>query len=190
MFQWKWRKMNFRSIHLNQGLPFLRKECPGNLVYTADAIDRMSEMGWHGHDKIVLLTHGAHFLAWDPIVFYNRLISIREAVVNYKRKYPDTIFIFKTMNFFRENFAQNWYITSPFPAYLQREMAFRVFGNPYLDDMRSDEFPVKVFDVYPMVLSAFEHMDPGNLHTPKMGFLTWHTSNMMLKLLEYVDYLK
>ena len=187
VYQLNYESINFTSIQITHGLPFLREECLANTIWSSDVIDRMDKFKWHSKNHIVFLTHGAHFLTWDPIIYYNRLIGIRNSVRKFKKNSPKskTIFIYKTPNYFRANFTKNWGISSPYPAYLQREIAFKVFGNPYVDDMRSDEFPVKVYDVYPMVLAAFEHMKTGDLHPP--GFLALQTSNMLIKALEYFD---
>ena len=64
---------------------------------------------------------------------------------------------------------------SSFQALRMREIAFRVFGNPYTEDIKSDKFPVKVLDMYPMTEPVFEFFESGNIHPPS-GWMNKATS--------------
>ena len=184
-----WPMINHTSITITEGLPVMKDQCPGKSIYAGEVIERMEKYGveWYGKDKIVFFTHGAHFSQWNPVIYYNRLIDIRNSIISFKKKSPDSIFIYKTLNYMRGNFTKNYASISAFQAFRQREIAFKVFGNPYLDDIRGDDFPVKVYDVFPLTLAAFEHMNPGNVHPP--GFLRLNTANLMVDLMRYVGYI-
>ena len=135
---------------------------------------------------MVLMTHGAHLATLHPAIFYNRLLEIRDAVIEYKKKSPETLFVFKTLNYARGNFKRMFAVTSFFQAHRQREIAFRVFGNPYTEDIRSDEFPVKVLDIYPLTLTAFDYLTEGNIH-PRGG-LCKTSSDALFNLMRHVGY--
>ena len=182
--------LNHTGVLITAGLPIMKDQCPGKTIFSGDVLERMIKEGgkeWFGPDKVVFFTHGMHFHNDNPIIFYNRLIDLRNVIRKFKKVSPDTIFIYKTVNYLRGDFTKNYATTSAFQAFRQREIAFRVFGNPYLDDISSDEFPVKVYDVFPMTLVAFDYMVPGNVHPPR--FLRRNSADLMVDLMRYVEYI-
>ena len=124
---------------------------------------------------------------WHPIILYNRLVAIKEAAIEYKKYSPETPILFKTTHFTRGGLGDNYLTTVGFVALWQRDIIFRVFGNPYLDDMRDDEkYPVKVFDCTPMSLSVFDFGENGNLH-PESS-LARVSEDLMVNLLYKIGY--
>ena len=186
-FKQEWPAINFTMYSANHGEPLFKNTCMAKAQYSADVIKRMIEHKWFSTNEqeyIVLLNHGAHFATMHPLIFHNRLIEIRNSIIEYKKHSPKTTFIFKTLNYARGNFTKMFAITSAFQAIRQREIAFNIFGNPYENDMRSDKFPVKVLDVFPMTFAAFDFLTEGNIH-PRGG-LNKATSDALFNLLRYV----
>ena len=165
----------------------------GKNLYSADAIRRMVKYKWFGDKYIIVMTHGAHFSSWHPVVFYNRMIAIRDAVIEYKKQEKLFIgenkkgatFIYRTPNYARGNFTKLYAVVSGFEMYRLREIAFKIFGNPNSEDVKSDDYPVKVFDSFGPSLAAFHFLVPGDVHPP--GFLKESSVDMMVDLLDYLD---
>ena len=67
-----------------------------------------------------------------------------------------------------------------------REMTFKIFGNPYLEDIKVDDerYPVKIFDTFGSSFSAFDTMSAGNVHPP--GALR---TGIEQTFVSFVDYL-
>ena len=194
----KFNYLNASGIYISEGMPISKDVCIGKSLYSSDAIRRMKEYKneWFGERNIILMTHGAHFSSWHPIVFYNRLIAIRDAILAFKqeeRKHlkkndKGAIFIYKTPNYVRGDFKIMYAAVSGFNMFRQREIAFKVFGNPYLEDTKkdNDKFPVKVFDQFAPTFYAFDTMKPGNVHPPT--YLRDMSSYMLADLLNYYGY--
>ena len=196
----KFNWMNAGSIYLTEGHPVNKDLCIGKTLYSSDAINRMKDNQWFGENYIILLTHGAHFASWHPIVFYNRLIAIRDAIIEFKkeeRKFlngrPElnqkpALFIYKTPSYARGDFQTMYAVVSGFQMFRMREIAFKVFGNPYLEDTKNDDekYPVKVFDQFGPTFYGFETMKPGNVHP--FSFLRDMSSYMLADLMSYYGY--
>ena len=184
------RSINFTNYIFNHGMPLNMggmPHCIGRSIYSVEVFERMIEYEWFGKDYIIVLNHGAHFANWHPIILYNRLISIKQAAIKYKKFSPNTPIIFKTFNYVRGPFKLTYGITSGFIPFWQRDMVFKIFGNPYLDDMRDDEkFPVKVVDVLPMSLAVFDHFRIGDVHP--LPVIARVTGNMIIDMLRNIGY--
>ena len=203
-----WRGSNTSMVTVTEGQPVNKDQCASKTINSVEVINRMTQYGWHAKNvsssnldsshkrHIILFTHGAHFASWHPIVFYNRLIAIRNSIINYKKSanYQDnSIFIYKTPNYVRGNFTKLYAIVSGFEMYRMREISFKVFGNPYqavasADDkvenyMNDDRnYPVKVYDSFAPTFAAFGSLEPGNIHPP--GFLLETTSDQIVDLVD------
>ena len=182
--------LNLTQYYFNHGLPYFmgtKPHCSGKALFTPEIFERMIEHKWFGKEWIVFMDHSAHFANWHPIILYNRLIAVKEAATKYKKLSPETPVIFKTFNYVRGPYANTYGITSGAVPLWQRDMVFKIFGNPYLDDMSDDEkFPVKVLDVYPMSLSIFDHLELGNVHP--LELMARESGNMALNLLYKMGY--
>ena len=177
---------NTTFVRLPHGMPIHKDGCVETAQYTGDMLEQMVKENWVGPEYIILMTHGAHFAAFNPIVFYKRLEDIKKSVQKYKEKSPGSLIIFKTLNYIRGDFRKLWSTVSSFNAWRQREMAFKVFGDPKLVDMRKPEQQIKVFDVWPMTELAFDHMDVGNVHPGWGKSPDW----MLNEIIDYfVDFL-
>ena len=187
--------INVRTVTITEGQPINKDQCLSKSLYTPDAIRRMIKYRWFGKKHVILMTHGAHFSSWHPLVYYNRMIAIRDAILEFKKAEKEFLsdndpdddgakFIYRTPNYARGNFTKLYAIVSGFEMYRLREIAFKIFGNPYLEDMRGEEYPVKVYDSFGPTLAAFPSMHPGNVHPP--GFLRESSSDMLMDLLDYI----
>lgn len=127
----------------------------------------MIQNNWIGKNYIITLGHGLEMANWHPIIYYNRLVAIKKAAVEYKNVSPETIIIFKTSHYTRGGLNQSSSGVSGAIPIWQRDLIFKVFGNPYLDDIFSDEFPVKVLDILPMSLNMFDHFESGEILPPE-----------------------
>ena len=94
-----------------------------------------------------------------------------------------TLVVFKTLNYVRGNFRHLYSITSGLVPLWQREMAFKIFGDPYQHDMRGDEFPVKILDVFPMTMASFDMSEIGNVHP--LTKVNRETTHALLNFLSY-----
>ena len=181
---------NTTFVRLPHGMPIHKDGCVETAQYTGDMLEQMVKNGWIGPEYILLMTHGAHFAAFNPIVFYRRLIDIKKSVEKYRKSSPDSLIIFKTLNYIRGDFSKLWSTVSSFNAYRQREMAFKIFGNPYENDMRNNnDFPVKVLDVWPMTKLAFDHMEVGNVHPGWGSSPQWMLDGIINYFIDYIHYL-
>ena len=184
-------EINHFVYTITHGLPFHTGgsvTCPGKSIFSTEAFERMIEHKWFGKNHIIILDHGAHLANWHPIIFYNRLIAIRNAAIKYKKHSPNSIIIYKTLNYIRGDFHHMYACTSSLAAIIQREIVFKILGNPYVDDIADDEkYPIKVFDAFPVTFVAFDQMHSGNVHPPI--FLTKETTHMMFNLMKFVNYL-
>ena len=183
-------EFNFTQFIFTHGLPLFMGEqvhCAGKATFSTEVFKRMIKNKWFGRDYMVIMNHGAHFANWHPIVFYNRLVAIKKAAIEYKKYSPESPIIYKTMNWVHGNFDRTYAVTSGLVALQQRDIAFKVFGNPHLDDIENDEeFPVKVVDVLPMTLAAFDHMEVGNVHP--LEIISRETGNMIINMLHRIGY--
>ena len=196
----KFNWINAGSIYITEGHPVNKDLCIGKTLYSSDAINRMKDNQWFGENYIILLTHGAHFASWHPIVFYNRLIAIRDAIIEFKKEekkflnsrpelnQKPALFIYKTPSYARGDFKLLYAVVSGFQMFRMREIAFKVFGNPYLEDTKDDDekYPVKVFDQFGPTFYGFETMKPGNVHP--YSFLRDMSSYMLADLMSYYGY--
>ena len=191
--------LNLTVYSVTHGQPVCKNFCSAKTIYSSDVIDRMVEHEWFSkrtrgvpayeadqEQYIVLFDHGAHFALFNPIVFYNRLLEIKNSIIEYKKHSPKTLFIYKTLNYCRGNFTALWSVQSSFQALRMREIAFKVFGNPHNEDILDDErYPVKVLDVFPMTLAAFEFNVIGDTHPP-VGLLKKGISDYLVDFLKYL----
>jgi len=185
--------LNVTLIKIPHGPPAHKNDCLESSPFTSDVFDKMIEHGWIGPEYMVMMTHGAHFGVFNPIVYYRRLVDIRNAVERYKRVSPESLVILKTMNYFRfwvfiKNFKLKLIIKkiiqnnlskgtfqklssvgSNWHSWRFRELVFRVFGS----NNKDPEQLVKIFDVFPMIQTAFNHMEPGNIHPGKDDSPQW-----------------
>ena len=187
------QELNLTTYTFTHGLPYftgLKPTCVGHSQFSPNILEKMIEHKWFGEEYIILLDHGAHFANWHPIILYNRLVLIKEAARKYKKFSPKTPIIFKTLNYIRGDNDHTYGVTSGVVPLWQREMVFKIFGNPYLNDMYSknndDIFPVKVLDVYPMSLAAFDHFEIGNVHP--LETIGRETGHMLINLLYKLEY--
>merc|ERR1712176_1445182 len=120
--------------------------CRGAMIFSSEVIKRMIKHQWFGNNYIIVFTHAAHLASWHPGVFYNRMIAIRNQIIEFKRaereyliengldpKTKTATFIYKTPNYVRGDFNKLYSVISGFQMYRIREMAFKIFGNPYLE---------------------------------------------------------
>lgn len=200
----KFLATNTSRYIVTEGVPVSKDQCIGASIFSSEIIRRMVENQWFGEKYIILLTHGAHFASWSPIVFYNRMIAIRNEILKYKQKeqeflsknnipsHKTAIFIYKTPNWARNNIAHNFFsVVSGFQLYRIREIAFKIFGNPYLDKEKmffsNDEmrFPVKVYDSFGPSFVAFDALEPGNPHPD--GYVERQILDGIFDLLQLVE---
>ena len=194
---WGANKFRFPTINseiylVTHGSPTNKFKCSGALIYSVEIIKRMIRNRWFGSNYVIVMTHGPHFSTWHPTVFYNRLIAIRNTVIEYKKaeqiylakKSMDlnqtATFIYKTPSYVRGDLVMLYATVSGYQMYRMREISFKIFGNPYVDEnfhkmMRSRkiedelEFPVKVYDTYaPSFLVYDKYLHVGNVHPQGM----------------------
>lgn len=180
---------NTTFVRLPHGMPIHKDGCVETAQYTGDMLEQMIKENWVGPEYVILMTHGAHFATFNPILFHNRLLDLKQAVEKYKQASPKSLVIFKTLNYIRGDFSKLWSTVSGFNAYRQREMAFKIFGDPNVQDMRDDKFKVKVFDVWPMTELAFDHMDVGNVHPGWGKSSDWMLSEIIEYFIDFLAYL-
>ena len=132
------------------------------------------------------------------------MIAIRNEILKYKQaeqeflsekdipNHKTAIFIYKTPNWARNNIAHNFFsVVSGFQLYRIREIAFKIFGNPYLDKEKmffsNDEmrFPVKVYDSFGPSFVAFDALEPGNPHPD--GYVERQILDGIFDLLQLVE---
>lgn len=167
---------NTTFVRLPHGLPIHKDGCVTVPQYTGDMLESMVENGWVGPEYVMLLTHGAHFATFNPIVFYKRLLDVKRSVAEYKKASPGSMIIFKTLNYVRGDFKKLWSTVSSFNAWRQREMAYNVLSDADLE----------IFDVWPMTTLAFDHMDVGNVHPGWGASSPW----MLTEIINYfIDFL-
>ena len=181
---------NYTITFTNYALPYFygrAPHCAGKAKYTPDLFKRMIKHKWFGKKYIVTMDHGPHMTNWHPIILWNRLVAIKEAAIEYKKHSPDTPILYKTIHFIRGGLGDAYQVTTGLTALWQRDMVFRIFGNPYLDDMRDDKkYPVKVFDCTPFSMSVFDFSEFGGMH-PETS-ITRVTENLMVDLLYRIGY--
>uniref|UniRef100_H2ZBR4 NXPE C-terminal domain-containing protein n=1 Tax=Ciona savignyi TaxID=51511 RepID=H2ZBR4_CIOSA len=86
------------SIHFAaHGMPLQNGGGRESVPYIADSIDAVQG----GPDTVVAFTIGFHLLLYDPSVYVRRLITIREAIGRLLNRSPETIVIFKGLNFYQ-----------------------------------------------------------------------------------------
>ena len=164
-------QINLTQNYFNHDLPYFmgaKDICAAKAMYSPEIFDRMIEFGWSGKEYVIIMDHSAHFSNWHPVVLYNRLIALKEAALKYKKFSPETPIIFKTFNYCRGSYEHTkgtTTISGVIPLW-QRDIVFKIFGNPYLEDIYSDDekYPIKVLDVFPMSLAAFDQMEIANVH--------------------------
>ena len=147
----------------------------------------MTYHNWFGKQYIILLDHGIHFMNYHPILFYNKLIEIKEAASEYKRHSPDSLIVFKTSHYIRGNFKALPSVTSGLVGLWQRELIFKVFGSPYAHDLKDDrKHPVKVWDVFSPSFVAFDRLETGKVF-PSEEMLK-ESTHMLFNLMRHVGY--
>jgi len=174
---YKYGKNSQASLEIystNHGLPIAKSQCHAKIIFTSKIIERMINHKWFSNDKkyIFIFNHCAHFSKFHPIVFYNRLIEIRNSIIKYKKaalkQSPESksLFIYETCPYFRGKFENLWAVGSTVNALHLRDMAFQVFGNPYelRDNILNDFYPVKVVDQYKYSEHVFDELETGNIH--------------------------
>lgn len=185
---------NTTSVRITHGNPAAKNQCVGKDIFSAEVIQQMIKfkIGFsdQGANVIIIFTHAAHFLNLNKIFYYNRLIELRDAALEYKKYCPEALIMFKTLNHALGDYQELYSITSGFLAQEYNQIIYQIFGDPYIDDIRDDaRFPVKVWDVYRMSLAVYPQMDKGNIH-PRLGsFLNTATGDAMINLMHYIGYL-
>ena len=187
--QSKFYTTNTRRCIVTEGPPVNKNQCSGVMIFSSEVIKRMMQHQWFGDEHFIVMTHGPHFASWHPGVYYNRMISIRNQIVEYKKQEQiylkqkgldptkTATFIYKTPNWVRGNFRNLYSVTSGFQMYRMREVAFKIFGNPYLEyekmfplknssSFYQDQlqYPVKIYDTFGPSFLAFDNLQTGNVH--------------------------
>ena len=184
---------NITGITVNHGLPVQKDLCIGKAIFSVDVLERMIKEKWFTDTEknqkyMIFFTHGMHMAGSNLLTYYNRLIAMRNIIIEYKKHSPKTLFVYKTINYVRGNFKDMYATAGSFHAYRMREIAFKVFGNPYLEDIRDDaKYPVKVYDAYALTMTAFDYMKTGNVLPPEP--LNGATSKMLIDLADYVGFI-
>ena len=123
----------------------------------------------------------------NPIVLYNELIELKEIAKIYKEKSPDSIILFKTMNYVRGNFKKMSTVVSDFTAIRQVELAYKVFGQNNFTDKKHT---VYVLDTYRMTEPVFDLFNYGNIHPGRRTGKKFLLYEIGRYLLDYYYYIK
>ena len=98
---------------------------------------------------VILLTPGAHFSVFNPAVYLNRLIELRVKLYRLKLDFPGVKILFRTTNFFPNDFSDNSAVLSGYNAKRLDKIAQKVFNDKRFVTM------VPVYDMSEVVFDAF-----------------------------------
>ena len=133
------------------GPPLQNGGTPHSQPYIADSIDKIKG----GKETVIAITFGNHVLLYNPILFIQRLETIKKAISRLLQRSPNTVVVFRGMNvFMMDDFTANQCCLSDWLAFrldnIARNMFKTINGVAYLDAW---------------YLSGSHPSMPGGLHT-------------------------
>ena len=167
-----------KLFRIPQGLPVQKGICPEHMMFEPELVLQklgfLIENNWDFQNNTILgtdfqpvienkfvfvFTHALHWIVHNPKLYLEKLKSIYQSIVKFKKLVPNALFIYKTPNFVRSDYKYFWNGMNQFSILLYRQMIFEVFGQEG-DDL------VEIFDIFPMSETVFDYMKIDNVHIP------------------------